>query len=333
MVEGISMLAAGGPPVVKAATGQDVDKEQLGGASIHCRVSGLAHNRAADETQAVAMAKRFLSYLPTNAWDWPPRTPSNDPADRADETLLTIVPDDARQPYDVKRVIHAVFDRDSFFEIGPDFATMMVTGLARVDGHPVGIVANQPIVQAGAITAASARKARHFIDLCNAYHVPLIFLQDVPGVMPGPQSEREGTLRPGLALAYALAWADVPRITVVLRKAFGYGSLAMGGGGKSGQTATFSWPGAVFGSLPARSAVLAAHARELEAADNPAALERELLERYSRSSGALHAAAQANIDDVIDPRETRARLAQTLAMARHRRSEDPKPVYRRGVMP
>ncbi len=333
MVEGNSMLAAGGPPIVKAATGQDVGKEELGGASIHCRLSGLADNAARDEEHAITMAKQFLSYLPVNAWCWPPHCPTGDPVDRADDELVRIAPDDLRRPYDMKRVIRAVFDNESFFEIGPEFAPMIITGFARMDGHPAGVIANQPMVYAGAITAGAARKARHFIDLCNAYHVPLVFLQDVPGVMPGPQSEREGTLRPGLALAYALAWVEVPRITVVLRKAFGYGAVAMGGGGNSGQSLVLAWPGAVFGSLPARSAVLAAHARELEAAADPAALEQELMDIYNRSSGAFHAAAKANIDDVIDPRETRGRIAAVLSITRNRRSQAPGPVSRRGVMP
>ncbi len=333
MVEGNSMLAAGGPPIVKAATGQDIGKEELGGASIHCRISGLADNAARDEVHAIEMAQRFLSYLPTNAWCWPPHRPTADPIHRADEELMSIVPDDPRQPYDMKRVVRAVFDRESFFEIGPEFAGMILTGFARIDGHPVGIVANQPIVHAGAITANAARKARHFIDLCNAYHVPLVFLLDVPGVMPGPQSEREGALRPGLALTYALTWSQVPRVTVVIRKAFGYGSVAMGGGGNSGQSLALAWPGSVFGSLPARSAVLAAHSRELEEAADPAALERELLDIYNRSSGAFHAAAKATVDDVIDPRQTRSRIAAALALSRNRRSEAPGPVFRRGVMP
>jgi acetyl-CoA carboxylase carboxyltransferase component len=333
MVEGTSMLAAGGPPVVKAATGQDIGKEELGGASIHTRLSGVADNAAKDDADAVSQAKRFLSFLPSNAWQWPPHVPCSDPVSRADQELLTIVPDDPRHPYDMKRIVHSVLDRDSFFEIGALHAPMIVTGFARMDGHSVGVVANQPIVQAGAIIAPAARKARHFIDLCNAYHIPLLFLVDVPGMMPGPQSEREGTLRPGLALTYSLAWTEVPRIVVVIRKAFGYGAVAMGGGGNSGQLLTLAWPGAVFGSLPATSAVLAAHARKLEEATDRQALERELIDNYNRSAGAFHAAAKANIDDVIDPRETRMRVAAALALSRNRRNRSPEPVSRRGVMP
>jgi acetyl-CoA/propionyl-CoA carboxylase carboxyl transferase subunit len=310
-----------------------VEKEELGGASVHCRISGVADNAVRSEEEAVSTAKRFLSYLPANAWCWPPHLPTDDDPTRADEEMLTIVPDDLRKPYDMKRVIRSVSDHESFFEIAPEFARMIITGFARIAGHPVGIVANQPVVQAGAITAAAARKARHFVDVCAAYHVPLVFLQDVPGVMPGLQSEREGVLRAGLSLAYSLAWSDVARITVVLRKAFGFGACAMGGGGNSGQTLMVAWPGAVFGSLPARSSVLAAHASELERSSDPAALERELMANYERCSGAFHAANKGNIDDVIDPRETRARIAKALELDRSRRSQAPAPLYRRGVMP
>ena len=333
MVDGTSMLAAGGPPVVKAATGQDIHKDALGGPSIHCRVSGLADMRASNDAHAIEIAKAYLSYLPSNSYNWPPAYSCNDPVDRADEALLTLVPEDSRQTYDMKPVLRSVFDRDSFFEIGAEHAEMLIVGFARLDGHPVGVVANQTLVQAGAITAAAARKGRRFIDLCTAYHLPLIFFVDVPGVMPGPQAEKEGTLRPGLSLTYALAWSDVPRISVVLRKAFGYGGLAMGGGGNAGQTLVLAWPGAILGSLPAPSSVLAAHAEEIKAAADPEALKQKLLDRYSQCTGPFHAAAKANIDDVIDPRETRQRIIAALARTRAHRSPNPEPVYRRGIMP
>ncbi len=333
MVDKISMLAAGGPPVVKAATGTDVTKEELGGTQVHCRESGLADNIAVDEEAALLQARCFLSYLPNNAWAYPPHWPTDDPVERREEALLNILPKDSRQPYDMKKVIDLVVDRESFFEIKPEHATMMITGFARMDGHPVGIVANQPLVLAGAISAKAAHKARHFIDLCSAYHVPLVFLMDVPGVMPGVQSEREGTLRPGLALNYSIAWADVPKVTVILRKAFGYGAMAMGGGEAAGNIAILAWPDADFGSLPPSSAVLAAHSAELDAAEDRDALFEELMENYRQCSGAFHAAITFSVDDVIDPRETRPRIIRALSFARNRRHEPPEPVARYGVMP
>jgi acetyl-CoA carboxylase carboxyltransferase component len=332
MVEGTSMLAAGGPPIVKAAIGRDVGKDELGGPDVHCRISGVADDAAKDEADAMAMAKHFLSYLPNNAFEYPPHMPCDDPVDRADESLLSILPENPRASYDMKEIIAAVMDQASFFEIKPAHAPMLITGFARMDGHPVGVLANQPKVMAGTITEKAARKARHFIDLCNAYHVPLIFLQDVPGVMPGPESEREGILRAGLAITYSLAWADVPKITIVIHKAFGYGSCAMCGGG-AGQTVILAWPSADFGSLPPESAILAAHGREIETATDPEATKQELLDNYRKSAGAFHAAGIFTIDDVIDPRETRLRIIRALELARQRRSAPAQPSPRYGVMP
>jgi acetyl-CoA carboxylase carboxyltransferase component len=332
MVEGTSMLAAGGPPVVKAATGQDVDKESLGGADIHCRISGVADNRAADEDQAFDMVCRFLSYFPLNAWQYPPAQEPAAPAEADAARLDTVMPEDRRRPYDMKQLIRGIVDRDSFFEVKPEHAAMLITGLARIEGHPVGIVANQPLVQAGAITGRAAHKARHFIDLCSSFHVPLIFLQDVPGVMPGPESEKEGALRPALAMTWSLVNAQVPTITVVVRKAFGYGACAMAGGG-AGQTIVLAWPGATFASLPASSAAHTVHREEIEQADDPAALLAELIERYERCAGPIHAASNFNIDDVVYPAETRDRLAEALKLARNRRCESAGPVARYGVMP
>lgn len=332
MVEGTAMLAAAGPPVVKSATGQSVSPEDLGGAGVHCRISGVADNAASTEDAAIDMARRFLSYFPQNAYAYPERLACDDPADRMDERLMSIIPENPRLPYDMKELILGVVDRGSFFEIKPDFARMIVTGLARLGGHSVGIIANQPMVSAGAITAQAANKARHFVDLCSAYHIPIIFLQDVPGVMPGPKAEQEGTLRAGLALSYAIAWSAVPRITVVVRKAFGFGAVAMGGA-EAEQSMILAWPTADFGSLPPGGSVLAAHAREIEAAEDPQALVRALTANYARCAGPFHAASKLNIDDVIDPRETRPRLIRVLDQTLARRTAPAQPALRHGVMP
>ncbi|MEW6262218.1 MAG: carboxyl transferase domain-containing protein [Thermodesulfobacteriota bacterium] len=332
MVRGTGMLAAGGPPVVLASLGHEVTKEDLGGVEVHCRVSGGADNPAENDREALLALKRYLSYFPGNAWEYPPYTAPDDDPDRRDEELLTILPDSDRTPYDMKRIIAGIVDRGSFFEIKPLFAPMMITGLARLNGHPVGLVANQPLVQAGAITAKAAMKHRHFIDLCAAYHLPLIFLVDVPGVMTGPQSERQAAMRFGLASAYALAWADVPKVTVVIRKAFGYGGSAMCGY-LGGQALTLAWPTVDFASLPVDSAIQAAHGAELAAAEDPEALRRRLEEEYRKFSGAFPAAAAFNIDDVIDPRETRPRLVRALELALNRRTAPAGPVMRHGVMP
>jgi hypothetical protein len=329
MREGTGMLAAGGPPVVKAATGLDVSKEDLGGTAIHAKVSGIVDRVAATDAEAIALARGFLSYLPTNAWAWPPQAAAVAP-EAID--LDTVLPDDARRAYEVRSVIRGIVDAGSFFEIKPDWARMIVTGLARIDGHPVGVIANQPMVFAGAITAQAARKARRFIDLCAAYHVPLLFLQDVPGVMTGPSAEKEGTLREGVAVVYALAQADVPRVTVVLRKAFGFGACAMCGWGGE-QSLVVAWPTADFASLPVSGGVAAAFKDEILNAADPAARQREIEGRFRDGTDPFNAAARFTVHDVIRPSETRARVARAFALSRNRRTAQPAPVPRYGVMP
>ena len=329
MRKGTAMLAAGGPPVVKAATGMTVTKEELGGSHVHCHVSGVADNEAATDAEAIDMARRFLSYLPQNAWSYPPVAA---PVLPEAVDLLSIVPVEKKRAYDMHRLIRGLVDAHSIFEIKPAFAKMMITGFARIDGHPVGIVANQPMVYAGAITAAAAQKARHFIELCSAYHVPLIFLQDVPGVMTGPQAEREGTLRAGLAVVSALAWSTVPKITIVVRKAFGFGACAMAGWGGE-QSLVVAWPTADFASLPVQGGVAASFKSEIEAAADPEAALREIEARYAGGTGPLNAAARFTVHDVIDPRETRDRVVHALALSRARRTQAPAPVPKYGVMP
>jgi len=327
-----SMMAAGGPPVVLAALGHTVSKEELGGWKVHCVESGVADNPAEDDKDALLMAKKYLSYLPSSAYEYPPYQVPDDDPDRMDEELLNILPEKPRQPYDMKRIINCVVDKGSFFEIKPLFAQEMIIGFARMNGHAIGIVANQPRVFAGAITAKAAMKERHFIDLCAAYHIPLLFLVDVPGVMTGTESEKEGALRFGLAAAYSLAYADVPKITVVIHKAFGMGGCAMCGYG-AGQTLTLAWPRVDFGSIPADSGVLAAYKSELEKTKDPEALQRELEEKFMKYSGPYPAAGAFNVDDVIDPRETRPRVIRALELAINRRVVPASPAIRIGVMP
>ncbi|MFA7438229.1 acyl-CoA carboxylase subunit beta [Castellaniella sp.] len=324
-----AMMAAGGPPVVKAATGIDVTKDELGGAQIHARISGIVDRVARSDDEAIALARRFLGYLPTNAWQYPPRVA---PIPAEDIDMNAILPDMPKRAFDAKKVIRGIVDRDSFFELKPDWARMLVTGLARMDGHSVGIIANQSMVYAGALTAEAARKARHFIDLCSAYHVPLVLLQDIPGVMTGPEAEKEGTLREGLAVVYALAWAQVPKVTVVMRRAFGFGACAMGGWGGE-QSLVVAWPTADFASLPVSGGVAAAFKSEIDAAEDPVAKLQEIEARYKGGTDPFNAAARFTVHDVIAPDETRARILHALDLARSRRSQNPEPTMRHGVMP
>lgn len=332
MVKGHGELFAGGPPVVYSAIGEVVSKEDLGGSKIHCRLSGLGDNEADSDESAIAMAKEYLSYLPLNAYEYPPHIDTGDPEDRMEEELLDIVPVGKNKPYDMKRIIRCIVDEGVFFEIKPLFAPSLITTLARMGGHTVGIIANQPKIMSGAIDAKAAAKYRHFTDLCGAYHIPIIFLTDVPGVMTGSQAERQGTLRAGLACAYSLAFADVPIITVVIKRAFGYGGSAMGGY-EAGQTAVFAWPTADFGAIPAGGGILAAYRKEIEAAPDPEVKIKELMEQFAAIGGPYGAAADFNVDDVIDPRETRPRIIRALELAMHRRSVPAHPTRRHGIMP
>ncbi|MHB1420063.1 MAG: acyl-CoA carboxylase subunit beta, partial [Bacillota bacterium] len=332
MAKGHSMLAAGGPPVVLSAIGEVVTKEELGGTDIHCRISGVADNEAESDAHAIAMAKEYLSYMPLNAYEYPPVKPTEDPVERMDEELLEIVPLSANRPYDMKRIIRCIADDGNFFEIKPKFAPNLLTALARMGGQPVGIIANQPMVLAGTIDAKAAVKMRHFIDLCGAYHIPLIYLTDVPGVMTGSQAEKNGTLRVGLAAAYSLSFANVPIITVVIRKAFGYGGSAMGGA-NARQAGVFAWPSADFGALPVGGGVLAAYKREIEEAPDREAKIKELQAQFDQYKGPYSAAGSDNIDDVIDPRETRPRIIKALELALNCRSVPAKPTTRHGIMP
>lgn len=332
MVRGTSMLAAGGPPLVASGTGETVDKEELGGADMHCSVSGVGDNAVDTEAEAIEALRRYLAYLPTNAWAWPPSVTPDDAPDRREEELLEIIPENRRRPYDMKRVIDLVVDRDSFFEIKPAYAKMMITGFARLNGHPVGLCANQPKVLSGAITAAAGQKLRHFMDICAAYHVPLVFLTDTPGVMTGPKSEREAALRVGMQVAHSFAFADVPVLTVVVHKGFGYGAAAMGGYGAD-QSVVLAWPTADFNAIPLDSGITAAYRADLDASDDPKKLHAELMAEYKDVCGAIPAAGQMKVDDVIDPRETRLRLIRALERSLSRRTEPPTQTVRHGVLP
>jgi len=332
MVKGTGMIAAGGPPVVKASTGVTVTKEELGGTSVHAEITGMIDNVVEDDAAAITAVKKLLSYLPTNAWSYPPSSKARNAKAGAAVLIEKILPDHPRRPYDMLDVIDCIVDEGSFFETKARYGKALITGLARLNGHPVGLIANQPLVKAGSLSAAEAQKARKFIDYCNAYHLPLISLTDTPGVMTGPVAEREGSLKYGLGAAYAMAWADIPVFSVILRKAFGFGGALMAGSAGP-QTVALAWPTADFSSLPPDSAIESAHKKELDAAEDREALYAELMTKYQTFGGPYPAAGVLNIDDVIAPSETRGRLIQALETSMARRSRTPGPAMRAGVMP
>lgn len=332
MVKGTSMLAAGGPPIVEAAIGEKVTKEELGGSVVHCHISGVGDNEAEDDEDCLRMIRRYLSYFPINVYQLPPRlTPTDDP-ERRDDGLLSIVPRNRKRPYDMLKVIGHIVDHESLFEIKPHYGRSVVTCLARMDGNVVGVIGNQPLQLAGIIDGDAADKMTHFIQLCDAFHIPLIFLSDVPGFMTGSVSERQGTLRRGLRIAYALSFVTVPKVSVVLRKAYGMGAVAMCGH-KMGQILTLVWPSGEFGALPVEGGVNAGHKAALASAGDQEKKRQALEEYYNQFGSPFSTAETFNFDDLIDPRDTRPLIIRALRAARAGNTAPLGPKTRHGIMP
>ena len=323
MVEGAAVFSAG-PPLVKAATGEDVTKEELGGAAVHTAVSGVAHNAATDDATALALVRRYLSYFPSNAWQRPPR-----PEDAADtgrrslDEILDLVPVEPRKGYDVRPVIELACDRGSVLELQPAFGRAVVTALAHLGGQPVAVVANQPAVKAGSIDADSADKAARFLELADAFHLPVVFLADNPGVMAGTAAERSGILRHAARMFAAQARVRSPKLHVTLRKAYGFGSSLMAMNPFDGQSVTLAFPGARLGAMPAESGADAA---------GLVGDSRDLLE-HSELGGAYSAADTMSYDAVIDPRELRNALLDALRLAAVRNAGPVEPRHPRGILP
>jgi len=331
MVKGTSQVFAAGPPVVERSLKQKITKEELGGPAVAVDAAGTIDNVAVSEAECFAMIRRFLSYLPQNVWQLPPVVEAGDPAARAEEALLSIVPENRRHAYDMRRVIRLVADRDSAFEIQPSFGKALITCLARMNGKVVGFVANNPMVYGGAMDAKAARKQAHFVELCDCFHIPLVFLVDVPGFMVGREAEATATLREGMKSVYVGLQATVPMFTVVIRKC--YGMAGMGATDKNGIDLKIAWPTAEWGSLPVEGGVAAAYRREIAAAPDPAAREAELEEELRALASPFRTAEAFGVEEIIDPRETRAYLCRFIDAAQGRlaTSLGPKPKY--GVRP
>ena len=322
MVEGAAIFSAG-PPLVKAATGEDVDKETLGGTAVHTALSGVAHNTAPDDGAALALCRRYLSYFPPNGWERPPHDRDSDTDARALDTILDLVPADPRRPYDVLPVIDALCDAGTVLEIQPAFGRGIVTALARLGGEPVAVVANQPVVKAGAIDADAADKAARFLEIADAFHLPAVFLADNPGVLAGTAAERSGILRHAARMFAAQARLRSPKLHVTLRKAYGFGSSLMAMNPFDRQTITLAFPGARLGAMPAESGADAARLQ----ADT-----RELL-AHAELGGAYSAADTMSYDDVIDPRELRNALLAALRLTTARDAAPVEPRRPHGILP
>lgn len=313
MVKNTAQVFAAGPFVVKEGTGVDVDKEELGGAAVHARGSGVVDNEAADEADALDQARRFLSYLPPNVHRLPPAAEPQDDPERREEWLLEAVPRERRRAYQTRKIINAVVDAGSFFEIGRYNGRSSVTGLARLAGKPVGILANDPMFAGGAMTAKSSQKIESFVDLCDTFHLPVVSLFDQPGIMIGPDAERAGTMRAAMRALAAIDQSRVPWCTIVVRRAFGVAGAAHGR--LAGINLRYAWPSASWGSIPLEGGIAAAFRREIAAADDPDALRDQLHRRYSALTSPFRTAERFGINDIIDPRETRPLLCDWIETA------------------
>jgi acetyl-CoA carboxylase carboxyltransferase component len=316
MVRGTSSIAIGGPYLVKSVVGEDVTEEALGGSKVHTEVSGVADLETANDAECLAAVRDYLSYFPSRAGEKPPRRACGDPADRREEALLEMVPENPRQAYDVHKVIAAIADGGRLFEIKPRWARNIVTGLARIDGWPVGIVANNPMQAGGVLDVNAADKAARFVNLCDAFEIPLVFLQDVPGFMVGSKVEQQGIIRHGAKMLYAVASATVPKLTVVLRKAYGAGYYVMNGRAYEPDLLV-AWPGAEISVMGAEGMVAIAANKETDE------VKKQLAEGIKPHIDIQRTAALGYVDDVIDPRETRPLLAHYLTVCQAKKVERP----------
>lgn len=307
MVRGTSQVFVAGPPVVRRALGREVTKEELGGASIQ-RASGAVDDEATSEDEALARLRRVLSYLPSSVWELPPRVDTGDDPERREEALLSLVPRERRRPHDTRRLVELVLDCGSVFEIGRHFGRPLLTALARLDGIPVGVLANDPRQKGGAMDADAAAKMVRFVDLCDTFHLPVVNFVDNPGFEIGVESERRGTIRHGVRALFAVYQASVPWCSVLVRRCFGVAGA--GHGAHHRLNLRFAWPSAEWGSLPIEGGVEAAYRRQLEAAPDPDALRAELEERLASLRSPLLTAEAFGVEEIIDPRDTRPLLVE-----------------------
>jgi acetyl-CoA carboxylase carboxyltransferase component len=294
-------------------------------------VAGTVDNVAENEDDCFGAIRKFLSYMPQNVWELPPRMACDDPAGRREEGLLSIVPRERRQPYNMRKLIAMIVDRDSVFEIQPTFGKSVITCLARMGGQVVGVIANNPLVLGGALDVKAARKQTHFAELCDTFHIPIIYLVDVPGFMVGTQAEAAATLREGMRSVYVGLQVTVPVLTVVIRKC--YGMAGMGTTDKNGIDLKIAWPSAEWGSLPIEGGVAAAYRREIEAAPDPAKRVQEIEAELHRYASPFLTAEAFAVEDVIDPRETRPYLCRFLEAAQSRLKTGLGPKVKSGVRP
>jgi acetyl-CoA carboxylase carboxyltransferase component len=330
MTRNTSYMYVTGPDVVKTVTQEDVTHEELGGASVHSEKSGVCHVAADSEADTLYLIRKMLGYLPQNNMEDPPFMQSDDPL-RMDEALNTIVPDGANKPYDIKEVIRMIVDSGQFFEIHEGYAQNIVVGFARLGGHSVGIVANQPAVLAGVLDIDASEKGARFVRFCDSFNIPIITFEDVPGFLPGTFQEHHGIIRSGAKLLYAYCEATVPKLTVVTRKAYGGAYCVMSSKHIRGDL-NLAWPTAEIAVMGSEAAVNLIQKKDWEKAKDPAKRKAELVAAYSEKFTSPYVAAERGyIDDVIEPKETRPRLINALEMLSNKR--DANPAKKHGNIP
>lgn len=333
MVKGTSHMALGGPPLVKAAVGEDVTAEEMGGSQVHTKVSGVADLEVEDDEECVRVVRKYLGYFPSSNLERPPVAVASDSPDRTCDALLDIVPANPRQAYDVRKVITEVVDDGDFFPIKPEWAKNLVTGFGRLAGRPAGIVANQPMFLGGALDVNAADKAARFVWLCDAFHIPLVFLMDCPGFLVGSAVEKQGIIRHGAKMLFAVAEATVPKITVVLRKGYGAGYYVMNGRAYEPDLIV-GWPTAEISVMGPEGAVNIIFRKQIEAAGDQEAqdaMRSQLVETIREQIGAYIAAGWSFVDDLIEPSDTRKVICRGLEMAESKKVE--RPWRKHGVLP
>jgi len=314
MVKETSQVFVGGPVLARQAFAQKASKEEMGGYQVHTRVSGVVDNEAESEEDAFDQVRRFLDYLPSNVWEMPERkTGERDDPQRREEELLSAVPRDPKKPYDMRRILELVFDRGSIFEIGRHGGKAQITAFARLDGYPVGVLANDPRFWAGSFGWDVAEKFQRFVDMCDTFHLPVVNFVDQPGFRIGKEAEMHGTIRKGVRAVFSIYQATIPYVAIYVRKAYG-----VAGGSQadySGLNWRYFWPSANWGNIVVEGGVYAAHRAQIEAAENPEALLEELENTYRSYASPFRSAEAFDVEDVIDPRDTRALLCEWVETA------------------
>ncbi|WP_227354398.1 acyl-CoA carboxylase subunit beta [Haladaptatus salinisoli] len=324
MVKDTSHMFITGPDVIETVTGEEVTFEELGGATTHTAESGVAHFAEDSEEEALDDIRRLLSYLPQNNVEDPPRVEPWDDPERRDEELESVVPDQPRKPYDMTRVVEGVVDEDSFFEVQEGYAKNIVVGFARLDGRSVGIVANQPRVNAGTLDIEASEKGSRFVRFCDSFNVPILTFVDVPGFMPGTDQEHGGIIRHGAKLLYAFSEATVPLLTVITRKAYG-GAYDVMASKHIGADVNYAWPTSEIAVMGPQGAVNVLYSSELDEASDPEARREELIDEYREQFANPYTAADRGfVDDVIEPKDTRPRLIDDLEMLMNKRTDQPE---------